>query len=98
VARRARPPRCSLWRCWARAAWAEGEGGGQTFQLCAGHAGQPQVGQLLEHGLAALGGTARLTDVRRRSGAAGELGVEGVVPAAVHGVALKRQGIQALAG
>jgi hypothetical protein len=73
-----------------------GECGGQTSQFHAGHAGQPQVGQLLEHGLAALGGTARLTDVRRLSGAAGELGVEGVVPGAVHGVPLKRQGIQAL--
>jgi hypothetical protein len=66
------------------------------LQLRAGHAGQPQVGQLLEHGLAALGGTARRTDVRRLRGAADQLGVEGVVPGAVHGVALERQGIQAL--
>jgi hypothetical protein len=73
-----------------------GECGGQTLQLRAGHAGQPRVGQLPEHGLAALGGTVRRTDVRRLSAAAGELGVEGVVPGAVHGVALKRQGIQAL--
>ena len=43
-----------------------------------------------------LGGAARLTSVRHLSGAAGELGVEGVVPGAVHGVALDRQGIQAL--
>jgi hypothetical protein len=73
-----------------------GQGGGQTFQFRAGHAGQPQVGQLLEHGLAALGGTAQRTEMRRLGGAGGELGVEGVVPGAVHGVALKRQGIQAL--
>jgi hypothetical protein len=53
-------------------------------------------GELLEHGLAAQGGTARLTGVRRLACAGGELGVEGVLPGAVHGVALKRQGIQAL--
>jgi hypothetical protein len=59
-------------------------------------------GELLEHGLAALGGIARRTnvtdviDVRRLACAGGGLGVEGVVPGAVDGVALDRQGIQAL--
>src|SRR5829696_10156957 len=43
-----------------------------------------------------LGGTCWLTDVRRLGTAGGELGAEGVVPGAVHRVALKRQGIQAL--
>jgi hypothetical protein len=76
-----------------------GQGGDQPFQFRAGHAGQPQVGQLPEHGLAALGGTAQLTnvtDVRCLGAPGGELGAEGVVPGAVHRVALDRQGIQAL--
>jgi hypothetical protein len=73
-----------------------GQGGGQTVPLRAGHAGQPQVGQLREHGLAALGGTGWLTDVRGLSAAGGGLGAEGGVPGAVYRVALKRQGIQAL--
>jgi hypothetical protein len=73
VARRARPPRWSLWLL-GPGGLGRGECGGQTFQLRAGHAGQPWVGQLLEHGLAALGETARLTDVCRLSGAGGELG------------------------
>ena len=51
-----------------------GQGGGQMVPFCVGHAGQPRVGQLPEHGLAALGGTGWLTNLRRRSGAAGGLG------------------------
>jgi hypothetical protein len=70
-----------------------GECGGQTFQFRAGHAGQPQVGQLVEHALAALGG-ATFTVGCRRGRVSDGLGMQGVVPGAVHGVTLDRQGGQ----
>ena len=65
------------------------------FQLGAGHAGQPQVGQPAEHGPPATGRAALLTGGHRLGGTRDGLRAQGVVPGAVCGVPLQRQGLEA---
>jgi len=69
---------------------------GQLLQLRSARPGQPRIGQLGQHRLAALGRAAGLSGRCRIRAAGGAPGVKGVVPGAARGVPFQRQGGHAL--
>jgi hypothetical protein len=73
-----------------------GQRGAQAGEAGAGHPGQPLIVELGQHLLAAAGRAGALTGGAFADGGGGCRRVEGVVPGAVGGVPLQRQGGEAL--